>query len=111
MDFARTDSIAKKLRENRKYDHFYAKVMQRDVWIGAAISESVAVTRLKSFNGDSNVTGNDVWSRSNSKAYLIAEKAGGGKEPEGPEIHGPGLGFGYYYHYHTWNRVGGHSFF
>jgi transcriptional regulator with XRE-family HTH domain len=85
--------------------------MQKDVWIGSAISESVAVTRLGSFNGDSNVTGNDVWSRSMSKAALVAKKAGGGKEPIGPEIEKEGLGFGYYYHYHTWNRVGGHSFF
>jgi len=111
MDFAKTDSIAAELRNNQKYDHYYAKIMQKDVWIGSAISESVAVTRLGSFNGDSNVTGNDVWSRSMSKAALVAKKAGGGKEPIGPEIEKEGLGFGYYYHYHTWNRVGGHSFF
>ncbi|WCF06449.1 hypothetical protein NDS46_19070 [Paenibacillus thiaminolyticus] len=111
IEFAKTDSVVETLRNNNRYDHYYAKIMQGDVWIGPAISESGAVARLVSFNGDKDVSGNDVWSRTMSKAALVAKKAGGGKEPVGPEIEGPGLGFGFYYHYHTWNRVGGHSFF
>ncbi|WP_145322925.1 hypothetical protein [Paenibacillus xylanexedens] len=111
IEFARTDEIAMNLRNKREYDHYYAKIMQGDVWIGPSISLSNAALRLKSFNGDSTITGNDVWSTTLSGAAKVAERAGGGKEAVGPEIHGGGLGFGYYYHFHTWNRVGGHSFF
>lgn len=109
MEFVKTDSIATNLR-NKQYNHYYAKIMQRDVWIGPAISESVAVARLASFNGDGDLDGNDVWSKSQSAAARVAQKAGGNREPVGPEIHGT-LGSGFYYHFHTWNRVGGHSFF
>lgn len=46
IDFAKTDSIAApNLRNTNKYDHYYAKIMQGDLWIGPAISESVAVKR------------------------------------------------------------------
>lgn len=110
IDFARTDAIATSLR-NKSYNHYYARIVQGDVWIGPAITETYAAIRLTSFNGDEDVSGNDVWSKTLSGAAKVAERAGGGKEPVGPEIHGAGLGFGYYYHYHTWNRVGGHSFF
>ncbi|MBY0206393.1 MULTISPECIES: hypothetical protein [Paenibacillus] len=111
IEFAKTDEIAMNLRNKREYDHYYAKIMQGDVWIGPAISLSTAVNRLKSFNGDSDVTGRDVWSTTLSGAAKVAQRAGGGKEPVGPEISKPGLGFGYYYHYHIWDRSGGHSFF
>jgi hypothetical protein len=111
IEFAKTDEIAMNLRNKREYDHYYAKIVQGDVWIGPSISLSNAAARLISFNGDSTITGNDVWSTTLSGAAKVAERAGGGKEAVGPEIHGPGLGFGYYYHFHTWNRLGGHSFF
>ena len=112
IEFAKTDSIASSLRNKREYDHYYAKILSsdNDVWIGPAISLSQATTRLVSFYGDASVSGNDVWSTTLSGAAKVAQRAGGNKEPVGPEIHGMGLGFGYYYHYHTWNRVGGHSF-
>ncbi|MCM3128696.1 hypothetical protein ACFQ3J_10420 [Paenibacillus provencensis] len=111
VEFAKTDEIAMNLRNKREYDHYYAKIVQQDVWIGPAISLSNAATRLVSFNGDSKITGKDVWSTTLSGAAKVAQRAGGGKEPIGPEIEGLGLGFGYYYHFHTWNRFGGHSFF
>lgn len=103
------DAIATRLR-NESHDHYAARIMQGQVWIGPSISFSVAKARLVSFNGDADAPGNDVFSRSLSLAVKVAKEAGGGKEPVGPEIHGQ-LGMGYMYHYHIWNRVGGHSFF
>lgn len=109
ITWAVAEAVTTKLREE-KHDHYAARIMQQQVWIGPSISLAVAKARLISFNGDADAPGSDVFSRTLSLAVKVAKEAGGGKEPVGPEIHGP-LGGGFLYHYHTWNRVGGHSFF
>jgi hypothetical protein len=111
LTWAAAESVAMSLRNRQDHDHYAARIMQNDVWVGPSISLSQATIRLTSFNGDADALGNDVWSRTQSLAAKVAKIAGGGRnEPVGPEIHGV-LGRGYYYHFHTWNRVGGHSFF
>jgi len=81
------------------------KIINGDLWIGNALSLTQAAERLITFDPYNR----DVWSVSETKAKLVAQVAGGGITPVGPEI-SIGLGI-YYLHYHVYNRVGGHSFY
>ncbi|MEW4371824.1 hypothetical protein [Paenibacillus kandeliae] len=100
-------SIKEKIR-NQQYDHYMAKVMQGDVYIGNPISLTQASNRLAGISP----LDNNVWSKNSASAKQVARLAGGGIEPIGPELQveqQPNIF--YYVHYHTWNRAGGHSFF
>lgn len=56
------EAVTTKLREE-KHDHYAARIMQQQVWIGPSISLAVAKARLISFNGDADAPGSDVFSR------------------------------------------------
>ncbi|BCG60068.1 hypothetical protein PUR_34930 [Paenibacillus sp. URB8-2] len=101
--------IAQSLR-NKQYDHYEAKLMSGKVWIGNAIPLVDAAARL--VNPMFTTANQNVWSKSAALAALVAQTAGGGRTPAGPELSCNQVhGFTYIVHYHTWNRVGGHSFF
>ncbi|QHQ81831.1 SAR2788 family putative toxin [Bacillus subtilis] len=100
--------VRSKLKKKKKY-YYYAATLNKNktnMYIGPALSKKQAVSRLRK---------GDVWSVSKSKAKNVAQTAGGGRKPVGPEIHNKKDGKikkgTYYYHYHTYNRKGGHSFY
>lgn len=103
-----TISAVKDRVKNDKYDHYAAKIVQGNVWIGPSLSLAQATARL----GGINTQENNVWSKNSTFASAVARAAGGGRKPLGPELQVEQKeGIFYYVHYHTWNRVGGHSFF
>lgn len=103
--------IRANLRE-KEYDHYMAKIMQGNVWVGDALDLGSAAYRLT--NPFLDWQNNNVWSRTSAAAALVAYTAGNGNTPVGPELtidkSGGSIMF-FYSHYHTWNRAGGHSFF
>lgn len=103
-----TISAIKDRVKNDKYDHYAAKIVQGNVWIGPSLSLAQASARL----GGISIQENNVWSKNSTLASAVARAAGGGRKPEGPELQVEQKeGIFYYVHYHTWNRAGGHSFF
>lgn len=100
-------SVKEKIR-NEQYNHYMAKIMQGNVYIGNAISLTQASSRLAGISP----ADNNVWSKNSALAEQVALLAGGGKKPIGPELQVEQVPNVFYYvHYHTWNRAGGHSFF
>ncbi|MHA6534026.1 hypothetical protein [Paenibacillus sp. BAC0078] len=108
ITYAIWDSVATSLRNKKEYAHYQAKIITGQVGIGNPISLVQASARLQS----SDIYNNNVWSINAANAALVAQVAGGGLLPEGPELEvDPKIGFVYHTHYHIWNRTGGHSFF
>jgi hypothetical protein len=107
--FVVVTEIAQSLRKKREYDHYEARIMNDDVYIGKGLTFEQAVVHLRT-------TGHDggVWSVSYDKAEKVARDAGGGKDPEGPEIHRnkkTGSFKGRYPHFHAKGHKGGHSWY
>lgn len=107
--WATVNSVREHLRE-KKYEHYEAKIVAGNLYVGKAIDLAGAAYRLT--NPMFVVEHQNVWSTSSSAAERVARTAGNGATPVGPELNVHQIpGFFYYTHYHTWNRVGGHSFF
>ncbi|MGE6230498.1 SAR2788 family putative toxin [Paenibacillus chitinolyticus] len=110
ISYVVVSEIATTLRNDNKYDHYMAKIMQGNLWIGNSLTLPQAVGRL--VNPMFVSGGEDVWSRNYTLAAEVAKVAGGNRTPVGPELTCNQIPGNFYYtHYHTWNRVGGHSFF
>lgn len=108
VTYAIWDSVVSKLRSEKKFNHYQAKIISGQVGIGPGISLGVATVRLAS----PDIYNNNVWSIDASNAFLVALEAGGGTILAGPELNvDQALGFVYHAHYHTSTRYGGHSFF
>jgi hypothetical protein len=112
--FARVTEIRDELRKNKKYDHYQARIINNDVYIGKGLTESEAVVHLQT----ADYLGG-VWSVDRHKAKRLATIAGGGKQPESKkyphgEIHCDritGSYAGYYPHFHINGHIGGHSWY
>jgi len=95
--------VISRLKRSDPY-HYMAKLRSGKLWIGNSVSQSRAAAHLRA--------GGDIWSRSNSLAWTVANKAGK-YTPTKAEVHGNGGS--YFYHFHAQDahnkRVGGHSFF
>ena len=107
--YVAASKVAAKLRKEKRYEHYAPSLnkSKTNLYIGPALTYKQAMTRLKK---------GDVWSISRSLARKVAQGAGGGRIPKGPEIHnkdsnGKLKSGTYYYHYHIYNRTGGHSFY
>ncbi|WP_044892886.1 SAR2788 family putative toxin [Bacillus alveayuensis] len=100
--YAATKVVSTLKRKDPK--HYIAKLYNGKLYIGNSVSQSTAASHLRA--------GGDIWSRSSSLAWTIADKAGY-YAPTKAEKHGTGSN--YFWHYHARDaynkRIGGHSFY
>ncbi len=97
---------AKTQKNNRSYNHFSAwryNGLGGGICIQSPLTEAQAISRLRS--------GQDVWSRSQSLALIIASKA----SATGTAVHDAAHNTSTYPlnlpHYHDYYRINGHSFY